>query len=78
MSFAAPAILMVCGYRRLISPWLPRACRFVPSCSEYAEEALRGHGLWRGGWLTLWRLARCQPFCAGGIDLVPNPERGQE
>jgi len=73
MTPAGPAILLVRGYRRWVSPWLPPACRHYPSCSQYAEEALRLHGLWRGGWLTLWRLARCQPFNAGGYDPVPQP-----
>jgi hypothetical protein len=71
MTLASPAIWTVRGYRLLVSPWLPPACRFHPSCSEYAETALRDHGLWRGSGLALWRLARCHPFCAGGLDPVP-------
>lgn len=55
-------------YRALISPWLPRACRFTPTCSQYAREALLRHGLWKGGWLALRRLGRCHPFHAGGHD----------
>lgn len=71
MTWATPAIIAVRGYRRCLSPWLPPSCRFHPSCSEYAETALRVHGLGRGVALALWRLARCQPFCAGGFDPVP-------
>lgn len=59
------------GYRWCISPMLPMACRFYPSCSHYAEEALARHGLWRGGWLAARRLCRCGPWHAGGHDPVP-------
>ena len=56
-------------YKRRVSPLLPRACRFSPTCSEYARLALLKHGLWRGGFLATGRLLRCQPFHPGGIDL---------
>jgi putative membrane protein insertion efficiency factor len=56
-------------YKRRLSPLLPRSCRFSPTCSEYARLALQKHGLWRGSALATWRLLRCQPFAAGGIDL---------
>lgn len=59
------------AYRRLVSPMLPPACRFHPSCSAYAVEAVRRHGAWRGSLLTVKRLARCHPLCEGGIDPVP-------
>ncbi|MGH8794127.1 MAG: membrane protein insertion efficiency factor YidD [Stackebrandtia sp.] len=65
----------VVAYRRLISPALPARCRFHPTCSAYAVEALRVHGAWRGGWLTLKRLGRCQPFHPGGYDPVPTDGR---
>ena len=56
-------------YKRRVSPLLPSACRFSPTCSEYARLALLKHGFWRGSALTAWRLLRCQPFHPGGIDL---------
>jgi uncharacterized protein len=59
------------GYRLLVSPLLPRACRFHPSCSEYAEEALARHGAWRGTWLAARRVCRCAPWHPGGYDPVP-------
>jgi len=64
-------LLLVRAYRGLIGPMLPQACRFHPSCSSYAEEALRRHGAWRGGWLATQRLCRCGPWHPGGCDPVP-------
>ncbi len=58
-------------YRLAVSPVLPPSCRYWPSCSEYAIEAIRGHGPLRGGWLAARRLCRCHPWAAGGIDLPP-------
>jgi putative membrane protein insertion efficiency factor len=66
-------LLLVEAYRALLSPLVGGHCRFFPSCSVYAEEALRLHGAARGSWLALRRVLRCQPFCAGGVDLVPRP-----
>ena len=63
--------LLVRGYRWLVSPLLPPACRFFPSCSEYAEEALGRYGAWRGTWLSARRLCRCGPWHPGGCDPVP-------
>lgn len=57
------------AYKRGVSPWLPRACRHSPTCSEYARLALLKHGVVRGTVRTVWRLLRCQPLGAGGIDL---------
>jgi putative membrane protein insertion efficiency factor len=62
---------LVRAYRYFVSPMLPPACRFYPSCSAYAEEALREHGVLRGGWLAARRVCRCGPWHPGGVDLVP-------
>jgi putative membrane protein insertion efficiency factor len=67
-------VLPIIAYRRWISPALPARCRFYPSCSAYALEALAVHGAWRGVRLTLWRLLRCHPFHPGGYDPVPPPK----
>jgi len=58
-------------YKAAISPLLPPACRFRPTCSEFAIEAVALHGVLRGGWLSLRRLLRCHPFSKGGFDPVP-------
>ncbi len=63
--------LLVNGYRYALSPALGAHCRFHPSCSAYALEALERHGTARGGWLALRRLARCHPWHPGGYDPVP-------
>lgn len=60
-------------YQRAISPTRPPRCRFVPSCSAYALEAVERHGAARGTWLAVRRLARCAPWSRGGVDLVPEP-----
>ena len=65
----------VVGYQRLLSPLLPQACRFAPTCSEYARLALIEHGLLRGLALATWRLARCHPFHPGGWDPPPAKRR---
>lgn len=59
-------------YKNGISPYLPRACRFTPTCSEYAMEALSKHGLIKGTLLASYRVIRCNPFCKGGYDPVPE------
>jgi uncharacterized protein len=64
-------LVLVRAYRCAISPILPPACRFHPSCSSYAEEALQRHGAFRGGWLAARRVCRCGPWHAGGYDPVP-------
>lgn len=65
-------IALVRGYRLLLSPWLGSACRFFPTCSAYALEALERHGAAGGSLLTAGRLLRCHPLCAGGCDPVPD------
>src|SRR6478609_5834303 len=62
---------LIRGYQRFISPALPPSCRFYPSCSTYALEAVAKYGLLRGSWLAAWRLMRCHPFHPGGVDPVP-------
>ncbi len=64
-------LALIAGYKRAISPFLPRACRFYPSCSTYAAEAITRHGPMRGLVLALGRIARCHPFHPGGYDPVP-------
>lgn len=63
---------VVKGYRLLLSPWLGSSCRFTPTCSAYALEALERHGAAAGSYLTAARIARCHPWCAGGHDPVPE------
>ena len=58
-------------YKRCVSRFLPRVCRFQPTCSDYAIEALQTHGAWRGGWLAVKRVCRCHPFSTCGHDPVP-------
>lgn len=77
MSPAARVLaLLVRAYQLVGRPLLPPACRFVPSCSDYALEALRTHGAVRGAGLAAWRVARCNPFVPGGYDPVPEPRGG--
>lgn len=68
---ARVAILLLRCYKRVISPLLPRACRYEPTCSAYAGEAIGRYGLLHGGWLAFRRLLRCHPFRPGGFDPVP-------
>jgi hypothetical protein len=69
---------LVWMYQKTISPWLPASCRFSPTCSQYAIEAFERHGVLRGGWLALCRIARCHPFSPGGLDPVPLMRAGRE
>jgi putative membrane protein insertion efficiency factor len=68
---------LIALYRLTLSGWLGGQCRFYPTCSHYAEEAIRVHGAARGSLMAAWRIARCGPFTAGGVDHVP-PGRGSQ
>jgi uncharacterized protein len=72
---AKAALGVIRGYQLVGSPYLGRACRFAPTCSEYARQAIRDHGALQGGWLAFRRILRCQPLSAGGYD--PPPPAGQ-
>jgi len=65
-------VALVRVYRFVLSPWIGGSCRYWPTCSEYALEALETHGAMRGTLLTVGRLARCHPYAAGGVDPVPQ------
>lgn len=69
-------ILLIRIYRLLFSPWIGQHCRFHPTCSAYAIEAIRRHGALRGSWLAAKRLGRCHPWHEGGVDPVPERDRG--
>jgi putative membrane protein insertion efficiency factor len=72
-------IALIDGYRLLLSPFFGTQCRFHPTCSAYAREAIDAHGAWRGTWLAVWRILRCNPWHAGGVDPVPPaPMRNTE
>lgn len=68
---AGPLVFLVRGYQRVISPWLPARCRFYPSCSGYAVDALRTRGAAVGLTLAIYRVLRCNPWARGGVDHVP-------
>ena len=77
------ALLLLRGYKLGISPWLPASCRYVPTCSEYAMEAIDRYGVLRGGGMALRRILRCHPFVEGGYDpvvhkSVPDSRRNEE
>lgn len=65
-------------YKRCISPLLPNACIYTPTCSEYAMEAIQKHGVLKGTGLAIWRVLRCNPFMKGGYDPVPEPKKKKE
>ena len=75
MTLAAHAVRgLIRGYQLTLSPWLGECCRFHPSCSHYAMEAVGTHGAAKGSWLAARRVCRCHPFNAGGFDPVPPPK----
>lgn len=65
-------VLVIRSYQLAVSPLLPSACRYLPTCSQYAIDALERYGTLRGGWLALKRISRCHPFHSGGFDPVPE------
>lgn len=75
-ALARGLMALVRAYQMGVSPWLAPRCRYTPTCSAYALEALDRHGPWRGGWYALRRLARCHPW--GGFGLDPVPDSGRE
>jgi len=70
-------IALLKAYRFAISPLYGQVCRYHPTCSAYALEAVQSHGALRGTWLAMRRVARCHPWAAGGVDDVPEPARGR-
>lgn len=68
----APFVFLIRAYQLLISPLLPASCRYTPTCSSYALEALRKHGVFKGGWLALKRIFSCNPWGGSGHDPVPD------
>lgn len=69
--FAKFLYYLIRGYQLIISPYIPSSCRFHPTCSCYALQAIKKHGAWKGGWLSIKRICKCHPWSAGGIDKVP-------
>jgi len=65
---------LIRSYQLVLSPFVGQHCRFWPTCSSYAIEAIEKHGAWRGSWLGIKRIARCHPFHPGGVDPVPEPK----
>ncbi len=74
----SPLVFLLKSYKKYISPLLPPACRFSPTCSEYAAEAITVHGSLKGSWFALLRLLKCHPFHPGGYDPVPTKEKKNE
>lgn len=68
----APFLALIVAYQRVVSPWTSSSCRYYPSCSAYAYQAIAAHGVLRGSWLGGRRLLRCHPWAAGGPDPVPS------
>ena len=69
---SAIMLLFITFYRKVISPFFPPRCRFIPSCSSYGYEAVVKHGPWKGGWLTIKRISKCHPLTPCGCDPVPD------
>jgi putative membrane protein insertion efficiency factor len=73
-----PLVWLVKGYRLLVSPFLPPSCRYTPTCSEYAIEALQRHGALKGAWLAVKRIGRCHPWGSEGYDPVPGSDEAHD
>ena len=69
------SLILIKLYQRILSPLIGKQCRFYPSCSQYAHDAIEHHGIISGGWLAIQRLLKCHPFNPGGIDTIPTIER---
>ncbi len=65
-------LFLINAYKLLLSPFFGQQCRFYPTCSSYAKEAIEHHGAWRGGWLAFKRIVKCAPWHPGGVDEVPK------
>lgn len=72
----APFIFLIRGYQYVLSPLIPPTCRYTPTCSHYTIEALQTHGLFKGGWLGIKRIASCHPWGGEGYDPVPPKKKG--
>lgn len=70
MKYIAQALILF--YQKLISPLFPKSCKYYPTCSEYAKQAFKKHGFFKGFVLSAWRILRCNPFSRGGVDKVPE------
>ncbi|MBP1083444.1 membrane protein insertion efficiency factor YidD [Bacillus gobiensis] len=68
-------VMLIQLYQKTISPLTPPSCRFYPTCSNYGIEAIRTHGVIKGGWLTIKRILKCHPFHPGGVDPVPEKKK---
>ena len=75
---ADAVVLLLRVYKWLVSPWLPPSCRYVPTCSEYAMEAVERYGAVRGSWMAMMRVLRCHPFVKGGYDPVQAAEQSTD
>ena len=76
--FKTLLLTLLRGYKTMLSPFFPPACRYVPTCSDYATEAVERYGALRGSAMAMWRLLRCHPFVRGGYDPVPSNEVGND
>ena len=70
-------LLLLLGYKRVLSPFIGRNCRYTPTCSMYAYDSVKNFGVIRGSFMALWRVLRCNPFSKGGFDPVPENYKGK-